>query len=78
MFHFCLTLRFGKLPDTSLIANSNLALIGKEVVEFQSAELADKNKYKMSNLIRGQEGTEEYEYTAGEKLTLLDDSIVPF
>ncbi|WP_088414121.1 GTA baseplate fiber-binding domain-containing protein [Wolbachia endosymbiont of Wuchereria bancrofti] len=71
MFHFCLTLRFGKLPDTSLIANSNLALIEKEVVEFQSAELTDKNRYKLSNLMRGQEGTEEYGYTAGENLPCL-------
>ncbi|WP_264329573.1 glycoside hydrolase/phage tail family protein [Wolbachia endosymbiont (group A) of Lasioglossum malachurum] len=65
-------LRFGKLLG---IIDSNSALIGKEVIKFQSAELIDKNKYKLSNLIRGQEGTKE---TAGEKFVLLDDSIISF
>ncbi len=65
-------LRFSKLLG---IIDSNSALIGKEVIKFQSAELIDKNKYKLSNLIRGQEGTKE---TAGEKFVLLDDSIISF
>ncbi|WP_395463601.1 glycoside hydrolase TIM-barrel-like domain-containing protein [Wolbachia endosymbiont of Cantharis cryptica] len=73
-----IALRFGKLSSMSAIANSNLALVGKEVVKFQSAELIDKNKYKLSDLIRGQESTKEYEHTAGEKFTLLDDSIISF
>ncbi|WP_265023274.1 glycoside hydrolase/phage tail family protein [Wolbachia endosymbiont (group A) of Epistrophe grossularia] len=68
-------LRFGKLLG---IIDSNSALIGKEVIKFQSAELIDKNKYKLSNLIRGQEGTKEYQHTAGEKFVLLDDSIISF
>ncbi|MFP3020622.1 MAG: glycoside hydrolase TIM-barrel-like domain-containing protein [Wolbachia sp.] len=65
-------LRFGKLLG---IIDSNSALIGKEIVKFQNAELIDKNKYKLSNLIRGQEGTKD---TAGEKFVLLDDSIISF
>ncbi|WP_353271738.1 glycoside hydrolase TIM-barrel-like domain-containing protein [Wolbachia endosymbiont (group A) of Nomada goodeniana] len=65
-------LRFGNITS---IANSNLALVGKEVIKFQKAELIDKNKYKLSNLIRGQEGTKD---TAGEKFVLLDDSIISF
>lgn len=69
-------LRFGKLSSMSPVANSNLALVGREVVKFQSAELIDKNKYKLSNLVRGQEGTREYEHTTGEKFTLLDDLII--
>ncbi|MEY2393045.1 GTA baseplate fiber-binding domain-containing protein [Wolbachia endosymbiont of Tettigetta isshikii] len=68
-------LRFGKLSVMSPVA---LALVGKEVIKFQSAELIDKNKYKLSDLIRGQEGTKEYKYTAGEKFVLLDDSIISF
>ncbi|MDX5507113.1 MAG: hypothetical protein O7149_00600, partial [Wolbachia endosymbiont of Hylaeus sinuatus] len=32
----------------------------------------------LSNLIRGQEGTKEYQHTAGEKFVLLDDSIISF
>ncbi|WP_425385986.1 phage tail baseplate protein [Wolbachia endosymbiont (group A) of Barypeithes pellucidus] len=44
-------------------------------MKFQSTELIDKNKYKLSNLIRGQEGTKD---TAGEKFVLLDDSIISF
>ncbi len=65
-------LRFGKLRG---IIDSNSALIGKEIVKFQSAELIDKNKYKLSNLIRGQEGTKD---ATGEKFVLLDDSIISF
>jgi|GEM_PF-3685794 len=64
-------LRFGKL---SVI--ENLALIGKEVIKFQSAKLIDKNKYKLSNLIRGQKGTKGYDHATGEKFILLDDSII--
>ncbi|WP_353270421.1 phage tail protein [Wolbachia endosymbiont (group A) of Myopa testacea] len=71
-----IVLRFGKLLG---IIDSNSALIGKEIVKFQSTKLLiDKNKYKLSNLIRGQEGTKEYEHTGGEKFTLLDDSIISF
>lgn len=61
--------------NVSTINVSNLALVGKEIVKFQSAELIDKNKYKLSNLIRGQEGTKD---AAGEKFVLLDDSIISF
>ncbi|WP_341821393.1 phage tail protein [Wolbachia endosymbiont (group A) of Myopa testacea] len=70
-----IVLRFGKLLG---IIDSNSALIGKEIVKFQSTKLIDKNKYKLSSLIRGQEGTKEYEHTGGEKFTLLDDSIISF
>ncbi len=68
-------LRFGNITS---IANSNLALVGKEVIKFQNAELIDKNKYKLSNLIRGQEDTKEYDHATGEKFVLLDDSIISF
>ncbi|MDE5057121.1 hypothetical protein OZD68_06095 [Wolbachia endosymbiont of Drosophila bicornuta] len=68
-------LRFGNITS---IANSNLALVGKEVIKFQNAELIDKNKYKLSNLIRGQEDTKEYDHATGEKFILLDDSIISF
>lgn len=71
-------LRFGKMSVMNPITTSNLALVGKEVIKFQRAELIGKNKYKLSNLIRGQEGTKEYKHTAGEKFTLLDDSIISF
>jgi len=59
----------------SPIANSNLALVGKEVIKFQNAELIDKNKYKLSDLTRGQKGTKD---ATCEKFVLLDDSIIPF
>ncbi|WP_255453551.1 hypothetical protein [Wolbachia endosymbiont of Atemnus politus] len=66
-------LRFGKFM--SPIANLNSILVGKEVIKFHSTKLIDKNKYKLINLIREQEGNIE---TAGEKFTLLDDSIIYF
>jgi len=70
-----IVLRFGKLSSMSPIANSNLALVGKEVIKFQNAELIDKNKYKLSDLTRGQKGTKD---ATGEKFVLLDDSIISF
>lgn len=70
-----IVLRFGKLLG---IIDSNSALIGKEIVKFQSTKLIDKNKYKLSNLIRGQEDTKEYDHATGEKFVLLDDSIISF
>nr|WP_231834410.1 phage tail protein [Wolbachia endosymbiont of Culex quinquefasciatus] len=68
-------LRFGKLD---VMNPTVLALVGKEVIKFQSAKLIDKNKYKLSGLIRGQKGTKKYEHTAGEKFVLLDHSIISF
>ncbi|WP_245970111.1 GTA baseplate fiber-binding domain-containing protein [Wolbachia endosymbiont of Bemisia tabaci] len=68
-------LRFGQLD---VINSTALALIGKEVIQFQDTKLIDKNKYKLSNLIRGQESTKRYEHTTGEKFVLLDDSIISF
>ncbi|WP_353283390.1 glycoside hydrolase TIM-barrel-like domain-containing protein [Wolbachia endosymbiont (group A) of Pogonocherus hispidulus] len=67
-----IVLRFGKLLG---IIDSNSALIGKEIVKFQNAELIDKNKYKLSDLTRGQKGTKD---ATGEKFVLLDDSIISF
>ncbi len=68
-------LRFGEL---NVISPTVLALVGKEVIKFESAKLIDKNKYQLSSLIRGQEGTKKHEHTAGEKFILLDDSIISF
>lgn len=65
-------LRFGKLDATAS------ALVGKEIIKFQNAELIGKNKYKLSDLVREQEGTKKYEHTTGEKFILLDDSIISF
>uniref|UniRef100_A0A1A9VK31 GTA TIM-barrel-like domain-containing protein n=1 Tax=Glossina austeni TaxID=7395 RepID=A0A1A9VK31_GLOAU len=67
-----IVLRFGKLLG---IIDSNSALIGKEIVKFQNAELIDKNKYKLSDLTREQKGTKD---ATGEKFILLDDSIISF
>lgn len=48
------------------------------MIQFQSIEVIDKDKYKLSGITRGQQGTNEYVHTAGEKFILLDDSIVSF
>ncbi|WP_341807882.1 phage tail protein [Wolbachia endosymbiont (group E) of Neria commutata] len=50
-------LRSGELFNMSPISGSNLLLIGTEVIQFQSAELVDKNKYKLGKITRGQKGT---------------------
>ncbi|AWW50846.1 glycoside hydrolase/phage tail family protein [Wolbachia endosymbiont of Folsomia candida] len=71
-------LHSGNLFNISPISSSNLALIGTEVIQFQSVEPIDKNKYKLSKLAREQKGTKKYDLTAGGKFVLLDDSIISF
>jgi hypothetical protein len=66
----------GELFNMSPISNSNLLLIGTEVIQFQNVECVDKNKYKLSKIMRKQKGTKKYDLTAGEKFVLLDDRVV--
>ncbi|MGN7619072.1 MAG: baseplate megatron protein TIM-barrel domain-containing protein [Ehrlichia sp.] len=40
--------------------NNNLALIGNEIIQFQSVKQTGQNKYQLSHMLRGRFGTEEY------------------
>ena len=51
----------------------NAALVGNEIIQFLNAELIDTNTYKLTGLLRGRNGTEQYTgtHTAGERFVLL-------
>lgn len=52
----------------------NYALIGNEVIQFANADLIEEDVYRLSCLIRGVGGTEEYakNHKSGEKFILLE------
>jgi hypothetical protein len=67
---------FSSSPQ-QLQAKENLALIGKEIVQFTRAELIEPYFYKLSGLRRGRYGTEIYidNHLADEEFILLDDKL---
>lgn len=73
------TIREGvELESISLVDlnnRQNTALIGNEIIRFQTAVLAASNTYQLSNLLRGRRGTEwaVSTHTAGENFYLLSD-----
>lgn len=70
-------LQEGTLESTTLTAllnGANAALLGDEIIQFQTATLIAENKYTLTNLMRGQLGTEDAVGTheAGERFILLN------
>ncbi len=43
-----------------LLNFGNLALVGNEIIQFKNATLVDTNTYKLTGLLRGRFGTEQY------------------
>lgn len=62
------------LPDERVLAGSNAALIGDEIIQFATAELIAAGRYRLSRLLRGQRGTEGDVAThpAGSRFIMLD------
>jgi len=46
------------LPEARVLAGANAALVGRKVLQFRTAELVAEGHYRLSNLLRGQLGTE--------------------
>lgn len=72
------TIRSGELESVSLTDlnnGDNIALVGNEIIRFQTATLAGERTYTLSNLLRGCRGTEwaQSTHTAGESFYLLSD-----
>lgn len=66
------------ITELSLLNGVNKALIGDELIQFQNVEPLGSNKYKLTKLLRGRNGT-EYAITkhkTGDKFILLDEKIV--
>ncbi len=64
--------------ELALLNGSNAAVIGNEVIQFQTATLTSPGRYTLSRLLRGRLGTEHEiaSHTAGENFVLLDSSLV--
>lgn len=63
-----------------LFNGANAALVGAEIIQFQSATLLGPGLYELRNLLRGRQGTEEAValHTVGEGFVLLSSSAVQF
>ena len=68
------------LPIDALLNGGNLALIGNELVQFQTATLLGAGYYRLSNLLRGRLGSEAATagHSAGESFVLLTQEAVQF
>ena len=60
-----------------LLAGSNLALIGNEMIQFKTATLVGTLRYQLTGLLRGRLGTESAIGTQviGDRFILLDDAV---
>ena len=67
-----MTLAFA--DDSQLLAGSNIALIGQEIIQFAEASPLGEGQFRLSGLIRGLGGTEAEitQHSAGEEFVLLD------
>jgi hypothetical protein len=63
--------------DLALLNGANAALIGNEIIQFQTATLTAEKRYTLSNLLRGRLGTERDMVThlAGTDFILLDGGL---
>lgn len=66
------------VTELALLSGANAALVGDEIIQFQSAEEIDPGKYVLSRLLRGRLGTEHTmtSHTAGERFVLLDYRLI--
>lgn len=67
--------------DQLLGGRMNLALVGEEVISFQTATLLSGSSYRLSGLLRGRLGTEDVagaNRAAGARFVLLDEKIGAF
>ncbi len=70
----------GKLYSISyeeLLQGKNLAYIGGEIIQFQFAKFLGKSLYQLSNIIRGQKGSQHFvsNHLAGERIIFLDGAV---
>lgn len=73
---FEITMSNGDISSKSrnLVLNgANMAVVGKEIIQFMTAELISENKYRISNLLRGVRGTEQHisTHTASEPFVFI-------
>lgn len=59
-------------------ANATLCLIGDEWITYQTSELLEKGRYKLSSLKRGLYGSSKEDHIAGERLVRVDSGIFKY
>lgn len=66
--------------DSELLAGANAALLGEEIIQFQTATLISEGLYTLSNFIRGRQGTESAcsTHVVGEPFVLLASATMQF
>ncbi|HAX90907.1 MAG TPA: hypothetical protein DCY07_01700 [Rhodospirillaceae bacterium] len=64
--------------EEQLLNGANAALIGGEIVQFQTASLIETGLYELSGFLRGRRGTASAAHQLGEAFVLLDETCVQF
>jgi hypothetical protein len=73
----------GTLESTTMASvarGTNWAMLGREVIGFTTATLIGTRRYRLSGLLRGRRGTEQWVglHSAGEEFLLLDQNRIKF
>ncbi len=65
--------------EAAMLNGSNVAVLGAEVIQFQTATLISEGVYRLSNLLRGRLGTEAAisSHNVGERFVLMNEAVVP-
>lgn len=65
--------RLSSAVELAVLNGVNAAMLGTEIIQFKTATLIDRNKYRLSGLLRGRRGTETEmgSHVQGEAFTLL-------
>lgn len=64
--------------EAELLGGANVALIGAEIVQFQTATLVEEGLYELSGFLRGRRGTEAAAHQVGEAFVVLQEGTVHF
>jgi hypothetical protein len=64
--------------DTDVLAGSNAAIVGDEIIQFATATALGGSQYRLSRLLRGQRGTDSHgaEHLIGERFALVDSGLI--
>ncbi len=65
------------VTELAVLNGANIALLGNDLIQFQNAELIDAKTYRLSNLLRGRQGTEwaTGNHAIGDRVILLNNDI---
>ncbi len=65
------------ISEEAVLNGANAALVGDEIIQFQTATYLEAQRYRLSGFLRGRMGTEwaMAEHSAGERFVLLDSLV---